>query len=49
VDYDSLTSEAQMELAEYAERGKDNTLGIGRIDPLTGLCRPVLPMRDRYR
>lgn len=48
MDYDSLTSEAQMELAEYAERGKDNTLGIGRIDPLTGLWRPLLPMRDRY-
>ena len=48
MDYDSLTSEAQMELAEYAERCKGDTLGIGRIDPLTGLWRPLLPTRDRY-
>jgi hypothetical protein len=39
--------EAQLELAEYAERCKGNALGIGRIDPLTGLWRPLLPMRDR--
>jgi hypothetical protein len=48
VDYDALSVEAQLELAEYAERCKGNTLGIGRIDPLTGLWRPLLPMRDRY-
>ena len=37
VDYDALTREAQLELAVYAERCKGNTLGIGCIDPLTGL------------
>ena len=46
VDYDTLSPEAQLELAEYADRCKGNTLGIGRIDPLTGLWRPLLPGRD---
>jgi hypothetical protein len=48
VDYDALSPEAQLELAAYIERCKGNTLGIGRIDPLTGLWRPLLPLRDRY-
>ena len=48
VDYDALSGQAQLELAEYAERCRGSTLGIGRIDPLTGLWRPSLPMRDRY-
>jgi hypothetical protein len=48
VDYDAVTPEAQLALAEYAERCKGNNLGIGRIDPLTGLWRPLFPMRDRY-
>ena len=48
VNYDALSPEAQLELAEYTERCKGNTLGIGRIDPLTGLWRPLLPMRGRY-
>jgi hypothetical protein len=43
VNYDALSPEAQLELAEYAERCKGDTLGIGRIDPLTGLRRPLLP------
>jgi hypothetical protein len=43
VDYDALSPEAQLELAEYAERWKGDTLGIGPIDPLTGLWRPLLP------
>ena len=43
VNYDALSPEAQLELAEYAERCKGDTLGIGRIDPLTGLLRPLLP------
>jgi len=47
VDYETLSPEAQLELAEYAERRKGDTLGIGRIDPLTGLWRPLLPVRDR--
>jgi adenosine tuberculosinyltransferase len=46
VDYDALSPEAQLGLAEYAERCKGDTLGIGRIDPLTGLWRPLLPGRD---
>ena len=48
VDYEALSPEAQLELAEYAERCKGDTLGIGRIDPLTGLWRPLLPTCDRY-
>src|SRR5215208_6756671 len=48
VDYDALSPEAQSELAEYAERCKGNTLGVGRIDPLTGLWRPLLPTGERY-
>ena len=45
VDYDDLSPEAQLGRAEYAERRKGSTLGIGRIDPLTGLWRPLLPER----
>jgi adenosine tuberculosinyltransferase len=48
VDYDALSLRAQLELAEHAEHCKGNTLGIGRIDPLTDLWRPLRPMRDRY-
>ena len=48
MDYEALSPEVQLELAEYAERYKVDTLGIGRIDPLTGLWRPLLPTRDRY-
>jgi hypothetical protein len=40
--------EAQLELAEYAERCKGNTLVIGCIHPLTGLWRSLLPMRGHY-
>ena len=40
-----ISPEAQLGLAEYAERRKGSTLGIGRIDPLTGLWRPLLPER----
>ncbi len=43
VDYDALSPEAELELVEYTERCKGSTLGIGRIDPLTGLWRPLLP------
>jgi hypothetical protein len=48
VDYSTLSPEARLELAEYTERCKGDTLGIGRIDPLTGLWRPSLPPRDPY-
>ena len=43
VDYDTLSPEAELELAEYYERCKGKTLGIGRVDSLTGLWRPLLP------
>lgn len=49
VDYAALSLAAQRHLAEYTERCKGDTLGIGRIDPLTGLWRPLLPTRDHYR
>jgi len=48
VDYGALSLRAQLELTEYTERCKGDTLGIGRIDPTTGLWRPLLPTRDRY-
>jgi adenosine tuberculosinyltransferase len=48
VDYDALSPEAQLELAEYAERRKGSTLGIGRIDPLSGLWRPLLPTGEHH-
>jgi len=46
VDYDTLSPEAQLGLADHAERRRGETLGIGRIDPLTGLWRPLLPRGD---
>ena len=48
VDYEALSPEARLDLAEYTERSRGDTIGIGRIDPLTGLWRPLLPMRDLY-
>lgn len=42
-DYATLSDEAQAALAEYSERYSGVTLGIGRIDPLTGLWNPLLP------
>jgi hypothetical protein len=45
-DYDTLSDEAQAALAEYNERYSGVTLGIGRIDPLTGLWNPLLPDVD---
>jgi hypothetical protein len=43
VDYETLTSEAEAELARYNERCAGMTLGIGRVDKLTGLWNPLLP------
>lgn len=43
VDYESLSTEAQEEIARYNERYSGLTLGIGHIDPVTGLWRPSLP------
>ena len=47
-DYQTLSPEARLELAEYTERCRGDTLGIGRIEPLTGLWRPSFPARDVY-
>jgi hypothetical protein len=42
-NYESLSEEALVTLAEHNERDKGVTLGIGRIDPLTGVWNPLLP------
>lgn len=42
-DYEMLPDEALLAMAEYNERYKGATLGIGRVDPLTGLWNPLLP------
>src|SRR5215210_2373683 len=47
VDYGALSPKAQLELADYTERSKGATLGLGRIDPPTGLWRPSLPTNNR--
>ena len=41
--YENLSNEAQEALAEYNMRYSGATLGIGRIDPLTGIWNPMLP------
>ena len=44
VDYESLSTEAQEEISRYTTNVVAGlTLGIGRIDPTTGLWRPSLP------
>jgi hypothetical protein len=43
ISYESLSHEAQEALAEYNKRYSGATLGIGRIDPLTGIWNPILP------
>lgn len=43
VDYESLPTRAREEIIEYNERHKGLTLGLGHIDPVTGLWRPSLP------
>lgn len=42
-DYESLSEKARMRLAEYNKHHRGQTLGIGRIDPATGIWIPVLP------
>ena len=42
-DYEGLGPEALIELTGYAERTKGKTLGVGRVDPATGMWRPLLP------
>lgn len=46
VDYDALSPQAAAELARYNERYAGTTLGIGRLDPLTGMWNPLLPDTD---
>ena len=41
VDYDELSDEAQDALVEYYKLCSGVTMGIGRIDPLTGLWKPL--------
>jgi adenosine tuberculosinyltransferase len=41
VDYDKLPDEAQDALAEYYKRCSGVTMGIGLIDPLTGVWKPL--------
>jgi adenosine tuberculosinyltransferase len=43
VDYDALSPEAELELAKCNERCMGKTLGVGRVDTLTGLWKPSLP------
>ena len=42
-DYGSLPEEAQGALAAYNERFSGVTLGVGRIDSITGMWLPLLP------
>lgn len=42
-DYEAMSDEALKALAEYNERHKGVTLGIGDVDPLTGIWNPLLP------
>ena len=42
-DYEALPDEALAAMAEYNERFKGVTLGVGRVDPLTGVWNPLLP------
>lgn len=42
-DYAALSDEALGALAEYNERHKGVTLGVGLVDPLTGVWNPLLP------
>jgi hypothetical protein len=45
-DYDTLSDEALASLARYYRSYRGSTLGVGRIDPLTGLWNPLPPRRD---
>lgn len=47
-DYEALSEEAHAELERYNEAYRETTLGVGRIDPVTGLWNPVLP-EPRHR
>jgi tuberculosinol/isotuberculosinol synthase len=51
VDYDELSDEAQDALVEYYKLCSGVTMGIGRIDPLTGLWKPLplAPTEGRHK
>lgn len=42
-DYEELSDDALSDLIAYGERHKGETLGVGRVDPLTGMWRPLPP------
>ncbi len=44
IEYETLSEEAKSKLAE-GMKGR-GTVGLGRVDPLTGTWRPVLPASD---
>jgi adenosine tuberculosinyltransferase len=46
-NYEMLPDEALAALAAYYERHRGMTVGIGRIDSLTGVWNPLLPDADR--
>jgi adenosine tuberculosinyltransferase len=43
ISYEGLSDEAKDALADYNKRYSGATLGIGHIDPLTGIWNPSLP------
>jgi hypothetical protein len=43
VGYNTLSPEAKLKLAEHNERCKGKTLGIGRVDTLTGVWSTLPP------
>jgi adenosine tuberculosinyltransferase len=45
-DYETLSDEALVSLAKYYSCHRGSTLGVGRIDPLTGLWNPLLARPD---
>ncbi len=45
-DYDGLPPEAVEELSRYNESRKGHTFGVGRVEPVSGMWRPVLPGPD---
>ncbi|MBA3789970.1 MAG: hypothetical protein H0X23_01850 [Rubrobacter sp.] len=47
-DYSSLSSDAQAALVAHNERFSGITLGVGRMDPLTGTWLPLLPGDDEF-
>ncbi len=43
VDYDTLSPEAEAQLARNNQSYSGMTLGIGRLDPLSGIWNPLIP------